>query len=167
MWPFTRSRRNVLFLGVVLLMLEECCFLWLSRYSCWWGKFGQCIITDTHYTVGGRNMHACLVAQLCPALCNPMDWSPPGSSVHGIFQARILEWVAISSSRGSPLPKDWTHVSCISCVACGFFTFWVTREARLRGERRSKGRKECLCLIFSCFAINYEFYFTWINRGLV
>ena len=39
--------------------------------------------------------------QLCPALCNPMDCSPPGSSVHGIFQARTLEWVAMPSSRGS------------------------------------------------------------------
>ena len=44
-----------------------------------------------------------------------MDCSPPDSSAHGIFQARILEWVAISSSRGSSQPSDWTHVSCISC----------------------------------------------------
>ena len=43
----------------------------------------------------------CLVSELCLTLCNPMDYSPPGSSVHGILQARILEWVAISSSRGS------------------------------------------------------------------
>ena len=43
-------------------------------------------------------MHACSVAQSCPTICDPMDYSPPGSSVHGIFQARILEWVAISSS---------------------------------------------------------------------
>ena len=46
-------------------------------------------------------VHACLFAQSCPTLCNPMDCSPPGSSVHGILQARILEWVAISSSRRS------------------------------------------------------------------
>ena len=45
------------------------------------------------------------------SLCNPMDCSPPGSSVHGIFQARILEWVAISSSRGSSQPRDQTQVS--------------------------------------------------------
>ena len=43
----------------------------------------------------------CLAAQSCPTLCDPMDYSPPGSSVHGILQARILEWVAISYSRGS------------------------------------------------------------------
>ena len=49
-------------------------------------------------------------------LCDPLDCSPPGSSVHGIFQARILEWIANSSSRGSSWPKDRTHVSCISCI---------------------------------------------------
>ena len=46
-----------------------------------------------------------------------MDWSPPGSSVHGIFQARILEWVAISSCRRSSQPRDRTHVSCVSCIS--------------------------------------------------
>ena len=55
----------------------------------------------------------CLVTKLCPALCDPMDCSPPGSPVHGILQSRILEWVAISISRGSPWPRDRTHVSCI------------------------------------------------------
>ena len=54
-----------------------------------------------------------LVAQSCLTPCNPMDCSPPGSSVDGIFQARILEWVAISSSRGSSRPRDWIWVSCI------------------------------------------------------
>ena len=50
-----------------------------------------------------------LVAQLCPTLCDPVDCSPPGSSVHGAFQARILEWVAISFSKGSSLPRDRTR----------------------------------------------------------
>ena len=49
----------------------------------------------------------------CPALCNPMDYSPPGSSVHGILQARILEWAAISFSRGSLQPRGPTRISCI------------------------------------------------------
>ena len=48
-------------------------------------------------------------AQLCLTLCNSTDCSPPGSSVHGLFQTRILEWVAVSSSRGSSQPRDWTH----------------------------------------------------------
>ena len=57
---------------------------------------------------------------------DPMDCSPPGSSVLGILQARILEWVAISFSRGSFQPRDWTRVSCI---AGKFFTAWATGEA--------------------------------------
>ena len=55
-----------------------------------------------------------LVTQSCPTLCNSMDYSPPGSSVHGIFHARILEWVAISFSRGSSQPKGQTWVSFIA-----------------------------------------------------
>ena len=50
----------------------------------------------------------------CPTLCDPMDYSPPGSSVRGIFQARILEWVAMPSSKGSSQPRDQTRGSCIS-----------------------------------------------------
>ena len=54
--------------------------------------------------------------QLCPTLCDPIDCSPPGSSVHGILQARILEWIAMPFSRGSSLPRDRTHVSYVSCI---------------------------------------------------
>ena len=50
------------------------------------------------------------------SLCNPRDCSPPGSSVHGISQARILEWVAVSSSRGSSRPRHRILVSCVSCI---------------------------------------------------
>ena len=72
------------------------------------------------------------VAQSCPTLCNPMDCSLPGSMVHGIFQARILEWAAISFSRGSSQPRDQTWVSCI---ADRRFTIWATREALQDGRR--------------------------------
>ena len=58
----------------------------------------------------------CSDAQSCLTLCDPMDCSPPGSSVHGTLQARILEWVVISSSRGSSQPRDQTYVSYISCI---------------------------------------------------
>ena len=54
--------------------------------------------------------------QLCPTLCYPVDYSPPGSSAHGIFQAIILEWVTISSSRESSQSRDWTHISYVSCI---------------------------------------------------
>ena len=60
----------------------------------------------------------CVLAQLCPTLCKPVDCSPPGSSDHGIFQARILEWVAISSSRGSSWPREWT-ASLVSPALAG------------------------------------------------
>ena len=60
-----------------------------------------------------------LVAQSCLTLCNPLDYSPPGSSVHEILQARILERVAIPFSKGSSQPRDQTEVSCI---AGRFFT---------------------------------------------
>ena len=66
-------------------------------------------------------MHAQLL-QSCPTLCDPMDHSLPNCSVHGILQARLLEWVAISSSREPSWPKDRTYVSCSSCTAGGFFT---------------------------------------------
>ena len=62
------------------------------------------------------------VAQLCLTLCDPIDCSPPGSFVHGILQARILEWVAVPSSKGSSQLRDWTQVSCI---AGRFITIWV------------------------------------------
>ena len=59
------------------------------------------------------------VTQLCPTLCDPVDCRPPGSHVHGVLRARILEWVAIPFSRGSSQRRDRTQVSHI---AGGFFT---------------------------------------------
>ena len=64
-----------------------------------------------------------LDAQSCPTLCDLIDCRLPGSSVHGILQARRLEWVAIPFSRGSSWPRGWTPVSCI---AGRFFTIWAT-----------------------------------------
>ena len=71
------------------------------------------------------------VTQSCPTLCDPMDCSPQSSSVHGILQARVLEWVAISFSRGSSRPRDWTQVSCI---AGRRFNLWATREALIEAK---------------------------------
>ena len=67
-----------------------------------------------------------LVAQSCPTLWDPLDCNPPGSSVHGVLQARTLEWVAISSSRGPSQPRGQTQVSY---SADRVFTIWSTREA--------------------------------------
>ena len=62
----------------------------------------------------------CVHAKACLTLCDPMDCGPSGSSVHGVFLARIVKWVVISYSRGSSQPRDQTHVSCISCIADEF-----------------------------------------------
>ena len=63
-----------------------------------------------------QSLHSCLT------LCDPVGCNPLGSSVCGIFPTRMLEWVAMLSSRGSSPPRDRTHISCMSCIAGGFFT---------------------------------------------
>ena len=83
--------------------------------------------TDRHEGVVHVCVCVCLVAQSCLTLCDPMDCSPPGSSVHGILQARIPEWVAIAFPRGSSGPRDQTQVSH---VAGRLLTVWGTGEAR-------------------------------------
>ena len=94
----------------------------INTWECWLespcpGNVWQALCTDSdsHST----EQDCCLVAKSHLTLCDPMDGSPPGSSVHGILQARILEWVVVPSSRGSSRPRGWT---CISCLAGGFFT---------------------------------------------
>ena len=77
-----------------------------------WPKIGQ-------WAPEASSSYVCVPAkslQSFPTLCNPMDRSPPGSSVPGILQARTLQWVAVPSSRGSSPPRDWTPISYISCI---------------------------------------------------
>ena len=83
--------------------------------------------------------------------CDPMVCNPPGPSVHGILQARILGWVTISFSRGSSRPRDGTHVSCVSCIGRRILYGKATREtfdgkkrrkSENAGERVRKNRKE-------------------------
>ena len=75
-------------------------------------RVGIWLILGIRVNVMGRKKM--LISQSCPTLCDPMDCNPPGSSVHGILQARILEWVVIPFSRGSSQPRDWTQVSWIA-----------------------------------------------------
>ena len=65
-----------------------------------------------------KRKKSCKCVRVCAqsTLCSPVDCSPPGPSVHGIFQARILDWVVISYSRGSSGPRDRTCISCVSCI---------------------------------------------------
>ena len=79
-----------------------------------------------------RNEHVCLVLSHVQ-LCDPMNWSPPSSSVHGIFQASALEWVAISFS-GSSRPRNRTRVSYVSCIGRQILYHWATWEAHLRNQ---------------------------------
>ena len=68
---------------------------------------------------------ACVLSGwVCPNLCDPVDCSPPGSSAHRIFQARILEWFAISYSRGSFWSRGWTLISYISCIGRQILYLW-------------------------------------------
>ena len=88
---------------------------------------------------------------VCPTLCDPIHCSPPGSSVYGILQARILEWVAIPFSWGSSQPRDRTWVS----LNVGrFFTIWATREAHAyrRGWKKSLNRNSPKTEPWMCFS---------------
>ena len=70
----------------------------------------QMLLCVYFFCLHAKSLQSCLI------LCNPVDCSPPGFSVHGILQARILEWVAMPSSRGSSQPRDRTYVSYMSCI---------------------------------------------------
>ena len=101
---------------------------WTLFFLCWTSK-------------NSRHAVRAQLLQSFPTLGNCMDCSLPGSSIHGIFLARILEWVAIPFSRGSSWPRDWTQDSCI---AVRFFTNWYTREAlvNLKTGRWKRGSYE-------------------------
>ena len=102
-------------MGMQRVPRAEVLLAWLG-WRMWWGRqWGELKATDFPH------MHAKLLLQSCPTLCDSMDCSPPGSSVHGILQARVLEWVAISSYRGSSPPRDRICISCGSCITGRFF----------------------------------------------
>ena len=79
----------------------------------------------------------CLCARFCQTLCNPRDCSPPGSSVHGISQAKILEWLAISSPRGSPNPRIEPTSLVSPALAGGFYLYTMTEDKYLNREKNS------------------------------
>ena len=92
-----------------------------------WKPEGKWIVCSLYWEKNAR-VHAKSL-QLCPAVCDPVARGPPGSSVHGILQAGVLEWVAVCSCRGSSRPRDGTQVSYVSCIAGGFFTTSAIWEA--------------------------------------
>ena len=96
-------------------------------------------------------MCACSVIQLCPTLCDPMDCSPPGSSVHGILQARILEWVAIPFSRGSSWPRNQTWVSWVSCIGMWILYHCATWETQLVTIKSAMEETELVYSVLWCW----------------
>ena len=102
-----------------IIKIIHCCFLLVILWSL--------SLSNPRIIVNEHSAMLCLVTQLCPTLCDPMDCSPPGSSVQGILQARILERVAMPSSRGCSQARDQIQAFC--CIAGRFFTIWATREA--------------------------------------
>ena len=102
-----------------------------------------------------------LLAQSCLTLCDHMDCSPTGSSVHRIFQARILEWLAISFSRRSSWPRDQTQVSCI---AGRFFTIWATKETIWNSEVKVTQSCPTLCNLtdYTVFGILQARILDWV-----
>ena len=100
----------------------------------------------------GSRIYCCLVPLFCSPLCDPMDYSSPDSSVYGTSQARILEWVTISFSRGSSQPRDWT---CIPCIRRQILCHWATREAQW----------DICCPVIQESWFLSAFYFDWL-RGL-
>ena len=106
------------------------------------------VFTQRHWKRG-----CCLVAQSSPILCDPVDCSPPGSSVHGILQAIIPEWVAISFSRGSSQPRGWTWVSCTGrwILYC-----WDTREACWKPQFSSVQSLSCVRLFATPWAAAHQ-----------
>ena len=114
-------------------MSSQSCSAWLGQGCCVWSNLCPPVLEQIHRMLCARaagfsdRSEYVLVTQLCPTLFDPMDCGPPGFSVHGILQARILEWVTISSPKGSFPPRSQIWVSCITGR---FFTDWVKRESQ-------------------------------------
>ena len=117
---FQTTSRNILF----------CLWRWSLTWGFWpfwrvthfWVSPCVCMLTNfcLIFFCSSVSCKCAKSLQSCPILCDPVDCSPPGFSVHGIFQARILEWVATPSSKGSSRPRDRTRVSYISCIGRWF-----------------------------------------------
>ena len=100
-------------------------------------------------------------ARSCPALCDPMDCSPPGSSVHGIFQARSLEWVSISSSRGSSQSRDQT------CVSLQLYALTLITSRRMLWRARNDQMLDIVMFVSQCFNLKCSIPHSSIYQGYI
>ena len=94
----------------------------LESISIWYSQGEDGLEMKREPILSEECARVCLVTQSCPTLCNPVDGSPPGSSVHGVSHIRVLKCIFISFPRESSQPRDWTYVSSVSWIAAGFFT---------------------------------------------
>ena len=101
--------------------LFSCCF-WLL--PCYVAELSSCNKSSRDYRARVF-VCMCVCAQSCPTLCDPTDCSLADSSVHGILQARTVEWVTISSSRGSSWPRDWTRILWVFCIGRQILYHWI------------------------------------------
>ena len=121
-WSFKLYLRCQTMFEIWLPGLKEVWWKHLSRFKGTW-------VGQRANAMGNICCFCCRVAKSCPTLCNPVDCCMPGSSVHGISQARILVWVAISFFRGSSQIRDQTWVSCDSCIGRWILYHWANWEA--------------------------------------
>ena len=133
-WNFTEDRVDNVYIWqyIMNLVMFICLWVLIQVWSYKTTKLFLLCLTQVH-------------AQSCPTLCGPIDGSPPGSSVHGIFQARILKRVAISSFRGSSRPRDQSHISCVSCTGF-FFTTVPPGKRYAAAAAAAKSLQSCLTL---------------------
>ena len=137
-----KHQKKIIILKCCLLLLYTTANQFLTRmwqYDNWWWP-AQWLDWEEAPT-------CVLVAQSCLTLCDPLDCSLQGSSVHGIFQMKIVEWVAISFSRGSSRLRDQTQVSCI---VGRLFTTWASREASLIHTKLAPKNRYCRSLVVCC-----------------
>ena len=99
---------------------------WLIHVNIWQKPLQHCKVISLQLIKMKKKMCVCSVLQSCLTLCDPVSYSPPGSSVHEIFQARLQQWCAISFSRGSSRPRDLTQVSCIGRWIIYLWATWDT-----------------------------------------
>ena len=121
-----QGEKGNLYISDQILYPKKIIILFLQYYfkHFYWSIVGLQCCVSLYCTTEWISCVCVLVAQSCLSLCNHVDYNLPSSSVHGIFQVRILEWVAISFSRECSQPKDQTQVSSI---AGRFFTVWAIR----------------------------------------
>ena len=122
---------------------------------------------NTHFSIGKERVCVCVKSlQSCLTLYDPMDHSPPGSSVHRILQARILEWVAIPSSKGSSGPRDRTWVSYVLWIGGRFFTT-STLESPKNCTLRTSFKCHCVIIVaqFKGDVNAYHIVYEYIGYG--